>query len=50
VSERYAKLMRDREYRLTWAEKFGLVFELPRTSKVGQAGKLGLLIPFRKVG
>ena len=50
VSERYVKLMRDREYRLAWAEKIGLGFELPKSSKVGRIGKLGLLIPFRKVG
>jgi hypothetical protein len=50
VSERYVKLMRDREYRLTWAEKMGLGFELPRSSKLGQIGVRGLLIPFRKVG
>lgn len=44
------KLIRDREYRLAWAEKIGLGFELPEGSKVGRNGKLGLLIPFRKVG
>jgi len=39
--------------RAIWAhtrDKIGLGFELPRTSKVGQIGKLGLRIPFRKVG
>jgi len=32
VSERYVKLMRDREYRLAWAEKIGLGFELPKSA------------------
>ena len=53
VSERYVKLIGDREYRLTWAEKIGLGFALPEGSTVGQKARnsrLGLLIPFRKVG
>jgi hypothetical protein len=41
VSERYTKLLREREFRLNWAEKIGLGFELPE-AKVGQ------LIEFRK--
>ena len=47
------KLIADREYRLTWAEKIGLGFELPEGSTVGQDarnGRLGLLILFREVG
>lgn len=45
VSERYTKLLQDRGYRLEWAEKIGLGFELPG-AKVGQ---LGQLVQFRKV-
>jgi hypothetical protein len=32
VSERYTKLLQDRAYRLGWAEKIGLVFDLPARS------------------
>jgi hypothetical protein len=46
VSERYTKLLQQREYRLEWAEKIGLGFELPKHA----VGQLGQLIPFRKVG
>ena len=46
VSERYTKLLQDRTYRLEWAEKIGLGFELPSRS----VGLHGLLIPLRKVG
>ena len=46
VSERYTKLLQDREYRLEWAEKIGMGFDLPTRS----IGQLGQLIPFRKVG
>jgi hypothetical protein len=46
VSERYTKLFQDRDYRLEWAEKVGLGFELP----VRLTGQLGQLIQFRKVG
>jgi hypothetical protein len=46
VSERYTKLLQDRAYRLEWAEKIGMGFELPARS----IGQLGLLIPFRKTG
>jgi len=45
VSERYVKLTQDRDFRLMWAEKIGLGFELPGSAKVGQ---LGQLIEFRK--
>ena len=46
VSERYIKLATNRDFRLKWAEKIGLGFELPGSS-VGQPGQL---IEFRKVG
>jgi len=45
VSERYIKLTRDRDYRLGWAERIGLGFELPGTSNLG---RLGRLLQFRK--
>ena len=44
VSERHTKLLQERGYRLEWAEKIGLGFELPG-AKVGQ---LGQLVQFRK--
>jgi hypothetical protein len=44
VSERYVKLTQDRDFRLMWAEKIGLGFELPG-AKVGQPGRL---LQFRK--
>jgi hypothetical protein len=44
VSERYVELTQDRDFRLMWAEKIGLGFELPG-AKVGQ---LGQLLQFRK--
>lgn len=52
VSERYIKLAKDRDFRLMWAEKIGLGFELPGapTSNVGRNGQLGQLVQFRKVG
>jgi Phage integrase family len=46
VSERYTKLLEQCDYRLEWAEKIGLGFELPTRS----VGLHGLLIPFRKTG
>lgn len=45
VSERYVKLAQDRDFRLMWAEKIGLGFQLP-----GSVGQLGQLVQFRKVG
>lgn len=46
VSERYTKLLLDREYRLQWAEKIGMGFAL-----TGRAiAPLAPLIVFRKVG
>jgi integrase len=44
VSERYTKLNQDRDFRLMWAERIGLGFELPG-AKLGQ---LGQLLQFRK--
>jgi integrase len=44
VSERYIKLLDEREFRLEWAEKIGLGFELPRPN-----GQLGQLVQLRKV-
>ena len=46
VSERYKKLLKQRHWRLQWAEKIGTGFTLPKPS----SGLPGLLIPFRKVG
>jgi len=46
VSERYKKLLRQREWRLEWAEKVGMGFDLP----VQPVGLRGLLIQFPKVG
>jgi hypothetical protein len=43
VEERYTKLLSDRAFRLDWAEKIGLGFELPRP-----VGQLGQLVEFRK--
>jgi len=45
VSERYKKLLQERDYRLEWAEKIGMRFELPKRS----IGIPGILIPFRRV-
>jgi hypothetical protein len=39
VSERYKKLLREREWRLEWPEKIGMGFDLP-ARPVGQAGQL----------
>jgi Phage integrase, N-terminal SAM-like domain len=46
VSERYIKLLKKRDWRLQWAERIGLGFELPGA----KLGRLGRLIEFRKVG
>jgi hypothetical protein len=45
VSERYVKLGQDRDFRLSWAKKIGLGFQLPGASH----GQLGQLVQFRKV-
>ena len=46
VSERYTKLLQDRDYRLEWAEKIGMGFELPARSVAPRAP----LFMFRKAG
>jgi hypothetical protein len=46
VSERYKKLLRQRGWRLEWAEKVGMGFDLPAQP----IGLRGLLIQFPKVG
>jgi hypothetical protein len=38
VSERYIKLLEEREFRLEWAERIGLRFDLP--ASIGKLGKL----------
>ena len=44
VSERYIKLTQDRDFRLMWAEKIGLGFDLPGERN----GQLGQLLQFPK--
>jgi hypothetical protein len=39
-------MLQEREFRLNWAEKIGLGFELPKAP----VSKLSKLIEFRKVG
>ena len=46
VSERYTKLLRQRDFRLDWAEKIGPGFELPKAP----ISNLSNLIEFRRVG
>jgi hypothetical protein len=41
VSERYTKLREERDFRLEWAEKIGLGFELPPVN--GQLGQLRIV-------
>jgi hypothetical protein len=41
VSERYTKFRDEREYRLEWAERVGLGFELPPS--IGQLGQLRIV-------
>jgi hypothetical protein len=41
--QRYTKLLQQREYRLEWAEKIGMGFELPKRST-------GQLLQFRNTG
>jgi hypothetical protein len=45
VSERYTKLFSDRDYRLEWAEKIGMGFDLPARP----GSQLSKLIEFRRV-
>ena len=47
VSERYVKLAQDREYRLMWAERIGLGFNLPGVSD-SRLGRLDKIVEFRK--
>lgn len=49
VSERYVKLREEREFRLEWAEKIGLGFDLP-TAPDGQLGQPARILQFRKAG
>jgi integrase len=44
VSERYVKLLTDRQFRIDWADKIGLGYELPGAP----VGQLGQLIQFRR--
>ena len=44
VSERYVKLVQDRDFRLMWSDRVGLGFELPN----GIQGQLGQLVQFAK--
>ena len=46
VSERYTKLLKNRDFRLEWAEKIGMGFELPARSFAPRTP----LIMFRKTG
>jgi hypothetical protein len=41
VSERYTKLLEEQDFRLEWAEKIGLGFELPPS--IGQLGQLRIV-------
>jgi hypothetical protein len=54
VSEIYKKLLKQREWRLEWAEKIGIGFALPPRAvggaKISRNAQLAQLIEFRKVG
>jgi len=53
VSEVYKKLLKQREWRLRWAEKAGTGFTLPSHQKAAAEvpnGKSGKILEFRKVG
>ena len=53
VSEVYKKLLKQREWRLRWAEKTGTGFALPghqQAAAKASNGKPGKLLQFRKVG
>ncbi|SRR6266481_1783325 len=45
VSEHYTRLAEERDYRLMWAEKIGLGFGLPNSTKKSHFGQL---VQFRK--
>ena len=44
ISERYVKLGQDRDFRLVWADRIGLGFEMPEL----QMGNLGNCCNFQK--
>ena len=46
ISVRYTKLLKERDFRLEWAERVGMGFELP----AAPVAHLAHLIPFRKTG
>jgi len=53
VSEVYKKLLKQREWRLRWAEKAGTGFTLPGHQQAAAetpSGKSGKILEFRKVG
>jgi hypothetical protein len=53
VSEVYKKLLKQRQWRLRWAEKAGIGFTLPghqRAAAETPNGKSGKILEFRKVG
>ena len=54
VSEIYKKLLKQREWRLEWAEKIGIGFALPprdvQGAKISRNAQLAQLIEFRRVG
>lgn len=53
VSEVYKKLLKQREWRLRWAEKAGTGFTLPRHQEAATEvpnAKSGKILEFRKVG
>jgi len=53
VSEVYKKLLKQREWRLRWAEKVGTGFTLPGHQQAAAEtpnGKSGKILEFRKVG
>ena len=49
VSDHYTKLREERVYRLEWAEKIGMGFDLP-TVPDGQLGQPAKILQFRKAG
>lgn len=49
VEERYTKLLEKRDYRLQWAERIGLGFELPQNcARNGRLGRPGNVLQFSK--
>ncbi|MGB9506520.1 MAG: site-specific integrase [Candidatus Acidiferrum sp.] len=47
VEERYTKLLEKREYRLDWAQRLGLGFELP-SANLGRLGRPDNVVEFRR--